>query len=260
MKAKVLVPIIFLFIVVESFAKNDFHLNVTVSGNLTYCNETSIHTEFTFNAIESTDIWGSVTATFPTSSCTNFKWYQNQIIVATNHNYTATDTGKYGFSCDVNGFPRSFYVCHITRIEAPIIRISNDTLISSNAQQYQWYCNNQLINGATSQTYIVNEYGNYKVVATTNECSKSNEINYSSPFNPISDLTLFPNPSRGSFTAKLPTGTTQIEIVNTLGELIENKTIETQTTVDITLMNDGIYFISAVTVSGVLRKKVVVSR
>ena len=138
-----------------------------------------------------------------------------------------------------------------------------DTLTSSYAFNYQWYFNNQPIGGATSQTYIALVYGNYKVVTSvtflTSSCSKSSEINYLDP-TPIPDLTLFPNPSSGTFTATLPTGTTLLEIVNMLGEMVETKTITTETSLNFTLLNDGIYFISAVTDSGIMRKKIVVSK
>jgi hypothetical protein len=62
----------------------------------------------------------------------------------------------------------------------------NVTLSSSPADNYQWYKNNNLIAGATAQSYTVTSSGNYEV-RTTNSCATSNSN--------IITITVTPRPS-----------------------------------------------------------------
>lgn len=56
----------------------------------------------------------------------------------------------------------------------PTVTQNGDTLVSSTASYYQWYLNGNIIPGATSQSYLPNQSGNYTVVITdTNGCSNT---------------------------------------------------------------------------------------
>jgi hypothetical protein len=89
----------------------------------------------------------------------------------------------------------------------PVITISNNfsdtpTLTSSTASNYQWYKNNVLIPGATSQTLSVAGIGQYKVSTTEDDCANTSEVfaivvTANEPVLPNSDLPVevFPNPS-----------------------------------------------------------------
>ncbi len=256
MKAKVLFPIILLFITTDCYSKVGVtHQSNYSASDLLCCENQPISVNLFFYVEDGGDIVS-----------TNHRWYKNGILVSTNPSYIATDTGTYYSVFDCNYFDYNGpYISHsfkISYIQIPTITTHGNCLISSDSRQYQWYYNDAIINGATLFYFCASKYGTYKVITSTNECSKSSiEYILSSPVIPAQpDLTLFPNPSTGNFTAKLPTGTTQIKIVSTLGEMVENKIVETETSIDFTLMNDGIYFISAVTDSGIVRKKIVVSR
>lgn len=79
---------------------------------------------------------------------------------------------------------------------------SGDTLSATTAPNYQWYLNDTIITGATSQNYIIHEGGNYYVVTSTDSCTFTSNvietsclcvgIDENSLFQSIS---LFPNPA-----------------------------------------------------------------
>ncbi|MCA6370747.1 MAG: hypothetical protein IM631_05045, partial [Cytophagales bacterium] len=87
------------------------------------------------------------------------------------------------------------------------ITISNNfsdtpTLTSTAAANYQWYKNNILIPGATSQTLSVSEIGQYKVSTKADDCSATSDVfaivvTANEPVLPNSDLPVevFPNPA-----------------------------------------------------------------
>ncbi len=56
----------------------------------------------------------------------------------------------------------------------PVVTQNGDTLISSAATSYQWYLNGNIIPGATGQSFLPNQSGNYTVVITdANGCSNT---------------------------------------------------------------------------------------
>lgn len=82
----------------------------------------------------------------------------------------------------------------------PTMTVSGDTITSSAAFAYQWYFTNSSISGATDQSYIATQSGNYFVMVTdTNGCSQA--------ANPVSvvvsdvsvletaGLSIYPNPA-----------------------------------------------------------------
>jgi hypothetical protein len=91
------------------------------------------------------------------------------------------------------------------------ITISNNfsdtpTLSASTAANYQWYKNNVLIPGATSQTFSVTDIGQYKVSTKADDCSTSSDVfaivvTANEPVLPNSDLPVevFPNPADDYF-------------------------------------------------------------
>lgn len=73
-------------------------------------------------------------------------------------------------------------------------------------------------------------------------------------------LTVFPNPTSRDFTITFPAATRQIKIYNSLGQSLLVKEVEEQTTQDLQLADNGIYFIQILTDKQAISKKVIVNR
>lgn len=69
---------------------------------------------------------------------------------------------------------------------------------------------------------------------------------------------LFPNPTKQNFTVIIPSTTKQIQIFNSLGELINTKNIEGQTSQNFQLTNTGIYYIQITLEGQSIIKKLIV--
>lgn len=73
-------------------------------------------------------------------------------------------------------------------------------------------------------------------------------------------LIVFPNPTQGVFTIKVPLSTNGIHIFNSLGELVQTLPSERAQDLNLTLVDSGMYFIQIITDKGSLTKRVIVSR
>lgn len=108
----------------------------------------------------------------------------------------------------------------------PIITQIGDALISTAISGNQWYFENTIIPGATGQTYIPTQSGNYTCAVTLNECTSdfSNVINVIITGvlenNRVISVSLYPNPSNGQFTVEIHNAGQEnydLEVINLLG-------------------------------------------
>lgn len=117
---------------------------------------------------------------------------------------------------------------------APVITRSGDSLVSTAAIFYQWYRNDVLISGATSQSYKLNQLGVYKVVTSnglgcvltsdTLNVTSNNTVDVNGT---ITGITVSPNPSNGQFNLSFgvtATDNLKIDVVNMLGQIVYSKT------------------------------------
>ncbi len=110
----------------------------------------------------------------------------------------------------------------------PIIIITNNspfTLMSTSDIGNQWYLNDNPISGATEQTYIVNENGNYFTIVTIDGCSSlpSNQITINNVG--INDYTndeilIYPNPAQDIIYIQSPNPINEVMIINNLGQIV----------------------------------------
>ncbi|HZG23939.1 MAG TPA: T9SS type A sorting domain-containing protein, partial [Chitinophagaceae bacterium] len=115
-----------------------------------------------------------------------------------------------------------------TTAPVPVITMAGNVLTSSSASGNQWYLNNNVIAGATSQTFTAVTPGVYKtVIVDSFGCaSSSNEINSAST--PVVDingttiaLVASPNPNKGQFYLQFEVKGKDdllISLVNNLGQ------------------------------------------
>jgi hypothetical protein len=110
----------------------------------------------------------------------------------------------------------------------PVITATLNTLTSSAATGNQWYFNGALIVGATGQTYVADQSGDYTCIVTLDGCSSaiSNVINIiitgTGDKNIAGTIGVYPNPNDGQFVLAIE-GTAAQEttydlfVVNNLG-------------------------------------------
>lgn len=99
-----------------------------------------------------------------------YNTYGSYTVTLTASNALGTDSATYVTYITVNQNP-----------PVPNISVSGDTLTSSPATAYQWYFNNNPLPGATSQSHVAVQSGNYYVIVSdTNGCqTASNAIFHS---------------------------------------------------------------------------------
>ncbi len=148
--------------------------------------------------------------TLTTTEGNSYQWFLNgeEISGATNQMYETTLSGTFSVSIDLGsctttasidldseGFTSTINVDDINTLEL------DDTLYvevttTANNPEFQWYLNNNLISGATGNTYDASEFGNYKVVINqTAGCIVSNEFLFEivEPIDPFPDVAKIPN-------------------------------------------------------------------
>ena len=110
----------------------------------------------------------------------------------------------------------------------PIIIITNNspfTLMSTSDIGNQWYLNDNPISGATDQTYIVNEDGNYFTIVTIDGCSSlpsnlitTNNVGINDYTN--DEILIYPNPAQDIIYIQSPNPIYEVMIINNLGQIV----------------------------------------
>jgi photosystem II stability/assembly factor-like uncharacterized protein len=154
----------------------------------------------------------------------------------------------------------------------PKVTQSDNKLISSEADNYQWYLNDKEMEGENSQEVIVKEIGTYRVAVTDeNGCEvMSDPIEISSDVEDSIDdgqfLGIHPNPNKGSFRLEvmLPEATEfDISVVNLIGMTVYEESRYYENGILALDMNlkgvpAGVYFVNIKYGSATLVKKLVI--
>jgi hypothetical protein len=255
-------------------------INVSSSGNyfvtVTDGNNCSASTSVsvTVNPLPA----ASITPDGPTTFCSgnsvtltaaganNYLWSNNStsqsINVSSSGNYfvTVTDGNNCSASTSVN-------ITVNPNPAAPNIMQVFDSLVSDMANSYQWYFNNMLISGATSQAYHPTQNGNYSVVISdVNGCTSSST---SYPYFPTSihnvstgeDILIYPNPATKELAiSSKQMAIEEIKIFDIVGQVIFQQPLTAYNklqTVDVSEFIAGIYFIHVKTEFGIIVRKFV---
>lgn len=154
-------------------------------------------------------------------------------------------------------------------IPAPIaatISQNGNQLISSSTANNQWFDDNGIISNATSNTFTPNNTGNYYVKIINSEgcyslASNSIYVGFTSVDEKDNDKAkIYPNPFNNEFVINIrDTENTQINIYNSVGQLIETKEVFEKETVKINSQNynKGVYYIHVKTKDFTTIKKLV---
>ncbi len=177
------------------------------------------------------------------AACNSYNWRGNI--------YTSSGTYKDSVT-NINGCD-SVFVLNLTVNTTNAIATAMGNVISANivGAAYKWIncATNNIISGATSQTFVPIANGSYAVIVTYNGCKDtSNCVNITSiGLNNIlnkNQISIFPNPTDGNLTiSDLPIATT-IEIYNLLGSSVYKKqNTETHQQINMSGFINGSYFI-----------------
>lgn len=155
--------------------------------------------------------------------------------------------------------------CKLDPAPQPVLTVTDTVILScSLAESYQWYFNGFPLAGATGQSYIAEESGEYLVFAAdTSGCSSASApVSVVAPLvataEPASDIPLlYPNPaSNASFFVSYPSAEIQIRIFDRTGRQTPAGQIVHQSSgtweVKTSNLADGVYWVRLETAEGVV--------
>ena len=157
---------------------------------------------------------------------------------------------------------------NVLSISTPLISLeNNNTLHSSSTEGNQWYNQDGIISGATNQDYTVIENGEYYVIVSSNNChsNMSNTVNVS--LTTINDnsidntISIYPNPTEENFIIsvggkRITKG--EIIIYNTNGKAVKHCNISNNTSINVSDLLKGIYYVRIITKKSISTKKLII--
>ena len=194
-------------------------------------------------------------STITATGCQSYT--HNTVTYTTSGTYTQTYTNVSG--CD------SIVTLNLT-INGPATAsiVGNGTLIASAGVSYQWLnCATMApIANATFQTYTPTVNGSYAVVVNygggcsdTSACVAVN--NLSIVGNELSNLNVYPNPTRDVVTLTMNAAVATVDLVDAQGKLIETMLIENNGQIDFSNYERGVYYLRIRTENETTVKRVV---
>ena len=152
----------------------------------------------------------------------------------------------------------------------PSITVNGSTLTSSSPTNNQWFYNNTIINGATGQSYVATQPGDYYVRVGSSSCfSNSDTVNLNTVIGIkentlLASVTIFPNPTNGLVTIELneiSTGSLLVEVINMAGQVITTKGVNDCATkcnvsIDLSTYPKGEYLVKIKSTEGSLTKRI----
>ncbi|MBI3520590.1 MAG: CehA/McbA family metallohydrolase [Bacteroidetes bacterium] len=199
-----------------------------------------------------------------TSSTSSFQNTNVSYSATGNYQVTLVTTNSNGSSASVT---RTIVVGPPV---TPSITVNGNTLTSSSTVNNQWFYNNTIINGATGQSYIATQPGDYYVRVGNSFCFSNsdtlnlNTINGVKENSSLASINVFPNPTNGLVTIELnefSAGSFLVEVINMAGQLITNKWVNDCATqckiaIDLSIYPKGEYVVKIRTIKGSLTKKI----
>ncbi len=163
-----------------------------------------------------------------------------------------------------------FTIGLVTTIDLTVTETGTDLTSNETGATYQWItCPDfGVIDGATDQTYAPTEAGAYACIVTigggcsdTTACFSYGLDNINE--NPKLSLALYPNPTNGLVNVKLGNmnGQAIIKVMDMKGSILSQKSTSTKNNqIDLSSVENGIYFVQVTADDAVITKKITVSK
>ncbi|MBX2966272.1 MAG: T9SS type A sorting domain-containing protein [Cyclobacteriaceae bacterium] len=156
-----------------------------------------------------------------------------------------------------------FRLMAITELPDPVITADETKLISNVASGNQWLLNGKDIEGATEQTYVPLESGDYQVRVVASLCSK-----VSPPFiylitgtEPQNQIKIYPNPAQQHIMVTGLSAPAHYTLQNMWGQTIQAGSLSVgQTEIELHQTASGLYILSLELESGVQRYKLIIKK
>ncbi len=192
------------------------------------------------------------TSTDVKTSCGPYVWIDGNTYSSNNNTATFTITGGASTGCD------SIVTLNLT-ITSVINTVSTSwstITADQTGATYQWIdCgnSNNPISGATSQSYTATADGSYAVIITNGTCSDTSACvvitNASIKENSLASTSIYPNPSKGTFTIEAQSNM-QLNITDLTGRTISSQSITTGKNKIVLNENTGVYLLNFVSENG----------
>ena len=242
-----------------------FTVTVTNCYGCTSTDEVTVHIKNAcpVDAGKDTTICSGDDVTLCANGCTTYTWFNgsHQPCIT----FTPSSTLSYNVTgVDSNQCPVTDHVL-VTVVSAPnkpVISLSanGDSLLSNTIYGNQWYYNNVLISGDTNHFYLPTVSGNYYSVVT-NKCGSdtSNIINVTiaglNETQGVSEIKIYPNPANCNFiNIEMPQTANENTLIIcyiTGQELIRKKINEYKSTIGISGLSKGVYFVKVINDKGI---------
>lgn len=219
-----------------------------------------------------------VNFTNTTTNGTSFRWYfpgadidtstvqdPSTICYGTQGSYDVILVAENGGGVD-SIYLADYIVVH-PPANAPTLQLIDDTLYANTGMvAYAWYFNGSLIGGATSDSYVPLQNGNYTVEITdANGCTAATELaNIVLSTDEINQevFSLYPQPTTGVLNITMQqAGAFYFEIVDMLGKIVFTTTlVDLKNKIDVSVLPDGIYTARLKTTDGVYSEKIIIRK
>lgn len=179
---------------------------------------------------------------------------QTQVMVYLDKNMLTSSFGiqiTYYSECGEEATAFKVIMVNDMQITTPIINSNGNVLHSNALSGNQWYNQNGIINGATSQNYIAVANGDYYVVQTINGCTSeaSNVIHIvatgSTEVKKNREVKVYPNPVTNEFVIEIKgyQDEQNFELINSYGQTVFKGCVFDKTVVQTSGFSPGVYIL-----------------
>lgn len=264
----------------EPFYTTEEEGTYSVRLSILDCSETSTDFNLSFSELPGNDILLSGSSTIcegesvmlsANENAASWLWLLNGEVYSTASAVEASDNGFYELTItnDSGCTATNQQFVNVSVLNPPTVVLQNESLTASECDFYQWYLNNQIIEGATAQVYTPSQNGVYTLVITNNlGCTASSvpfELTTVSANTPESwrEIDIYPNPVSDLLQIDLNNdfiGTLQIEVFNASGQQLRSLDIlpgmNNTVSLDLSTLSTGLYFVKLTNEEGSLVEKV----